>query len=433
MHKSASKKKPKLRVDPLTKGHVVFISRQRIVGRTNGSSAYLLDLAQAARDAGFTPHLIQPSPDIMGRWPVMRLLPDMTTFESHVIRGVLRSGQWILSCDPSVYLDAFRGAVSHIARRLGLKSTFWADRPRPYSIAAPWTQADHWFVAKHHETADLVVADYAFQAEALRHFSARPTAIIMHDLFHRRRPYAQGRDSVASIDQNAEVELLARAHALIAIQSDEAQFVVQHIPHAQTILAPIAVRSVESAQPGNANRLLFVGSNTAPNVVGLEWFFEHVWPLLKAEAPHLRLDIAGSVAKSFSSRPPTDVVFHGLVPDLAPLYSDAGIVVSPLTFGSGLKIKLIEALAHGKAVVATGVTLQGVEQQCGTAVMQADDPVRFAECILILLDDDRRLRLAQAALETAERCFSPQASHAQFVRWLDDNRPDRLGAGRQSA
>jgi hypothetical protein len=85
-----------------SKGQVLFVSRQRIVGRTNGSSAYLLDLASAVRRAGFTPHLLQPAPDLMGRWPVMRLRPEMNTFETHEIRGVLRLGTWVLARDPRV-------------------------------------------------------------------------------------------------------------------------------------------------------------------------------------------------------------------------------------------------------------------------------------------------------------------------------------------
>lgn len=410
-------------LDRQTKGHVVIISRQRIIGATNGSSVYLLNLAQAARDAGYTLHLVQPSPNIMGRWPVMRFLPEMAMFESHAIRGVLRCGKWVVSRDPSVYVDACRGIISRCARRMGFRGAKWEDRPRPYSIAAPWTRADHRFVAEHSAIADLVIADYAFQAAALRHFASRPSAIIMHDLFHRRQSQAGGRDSVAAIDEAAEITMLARADAVIAIQSDEVRYVVENIPRAKAVLAPIAVRPVQEPQPGKADRLLFVGSNTAPNVIGLEWLFEDIWPRVKAAAPQLQLDIVGSVAAAFPLSPPAGVVFHGLVTDLTPFYADAGIVVSALTFGSGLKIKLIEALAHGKAVVATGVTLQGVEQQCRTSVLRADEPLQFAECILALLDDDRRLRLAKAALDTARTHFSPQASHAEFVRWLNDNRP----------
>lgn len=410
-----------------TKGHVLFVSRQRIAGRTNGSSAYLLDLAGAVRSAGFTPHLLQPSPDLMGRWPILRLRSEMEVFETHEIRGVFRIGDWVFVLDPRVGAEALRAIVSRLGRMFGLRCAWVTDRPRPYAIAAPWTDADRTFVRnKSRSHADIVIADYAFQAEAACLLSTSPSAIVMHDLFHSREAQAGGRDSVAPLSREAEIALLSRADAVIAIQAGEARFVAEHVPAARPILAPMAAHPVDAAQPGDGQRLLFVGSNTAPNVVALEWMFDNVWPIVRQRAPGCMLDIAGSVANAFPRGGPPGTMFHGMVHDLGPLYARAGVVISPLTFGSGLKIKLVEALAQGKAVVATSVTLQGVEQQCAESVALADAPGPFAEAILTLADDGRRLILAQKALAVAKRHFSPKACHAEFVTWLEENRP-RVG------
>lgn len=315
-----------------------------------------------------------------------------------------------------------RAILSRLGRRLGLSGACLADRPRAYAIAAPWTATDRAFIARRAAgRADIVIADYAFQAEALR--PDRPSAIVMHDLFHLREAPAGGRDSVARLDRDREIALLARADAVIAIQAAEARFLVDHVPSVRPILAPMAAQPHPQAQPGDGRRLLFVGSNTAPNGIGLQWFFDHVWPLLRAAAADIRLDVAGSVSTAFPDRAPPGVVFHGMVDDLDPLYARAGIVVSPLTFGSGLKIKLVEALAQGKAVVATGVTLQGVETECAGAVLRADEPRPFAEAILSLADPVARRALAEAALAAAQAHFSPQACHAEFTAWLDENRP----------
>src|SRR5690606_3854767 len=116
---------------------------------------------------------------------------------------------------------------------------------------------------------------------------------------------------------------------------------------------PMPARAEDQPSPGEDDRVLFVGSNTAPNTVGLAWFLEEVWPEVLKRRPSCRLDVAGSVERGFDARDQRGVRFLGLVDDLAPLYRRAGVVVSPLTFGSGLKIKLIEAMAQGKAVVAT--------------------------------------------------------------------------------
>ncbi|MFD2578375.1 glycosyltransferase [Novosphingobium colocasiae] len=150
-------------------------------------------------------------------------------------------------------------------------------------------------------------------------------------------------------------------------------------------------------------------------------FFDQVWPSIRRQRPDTQLDIAGSVASAFPGGGPPGVHFHGMVPDLAPLYAAAGVAISPLTFGSGLKIKLVEALAHGKAVVATATTLQGVEDTCGGAVIQADDAARFADAVVALAQaPDRRVALAAAALDCARRHFSSQACHAAFIAWLEE-------------
>lgn len=418
---------PMRKIKPAGDGRrVLFVSRQRLIGATNGSSAYLLDLAAAVRSAGFEPHLMQPSPDLMGRWPVLKLRQEMQVFESHRIRGVARFGPWVVSLDPSVYRDAVTTVLKRSLRTIGARGRWLADRPRPYAIAVPWTEADRRFLRSVSAAdaaardEDIVIADYAFQSEAFALLPHRRCAIVMHDLFHARTANGQdrGRDSVAALDRETEITLLARADAVIAIQADEARFIAENVAGTKAILVPMAAHPAPEPQLGQADRLLFVGSNSAPNVIALEWFFEFVWPTVRAAAPSTRLDVAGSVAGAFPGGGPPGVAFQGMVDDLQASYTSAGIVISPLTFGSGLKVKLVEALANGKAIVATGVTLQGVEQACANAVIRADDPEAFAAAILVLRDVQARHRLAVAALQAARDHFSPSACHAEFIAWL---------------
>ena len=97
----------------------------------------------------------------------------------------------------------------------------------------------------------------------------------------------------------------------------------------------------------------------------------------------------------------------------------AGVVISPLIQGSGLKIKLIEALAQGKATVATGVTLQGVEEIASQAVAKADDPIPFANAVIGLMQaETERATLAAKALDTARVHFSGDACYRAYRNWL---------------
>ncbi|MEH3045532.1 glycosyltransferase [Sphingomonas adhaesiva] len=399
--------------------NVVFISRQRLVGATNGSSAYLLDLAKAVRDAGFVPHLVQPSPTVAGRWPVLSLRPEMDVFASHRIRGLVRIGRRFVTPAPHVYAAIARSLVASAGRRLGFSGAWTEDRKLPYAVAIPWTAADHrWLAQAARGKADIAIADYMFCAEGIASLPdpAVPSAIVMHDLFHARK--GGGADSVALVTREQEVTMLSRADAVVAIQPAEAAFVAEHVPATRAIVAPMAATPVAAPQPGEHDRLLFVGSNTAPNVVGLQWFFDAVWPAIRAACPQATLDVAGTVGRAFDSAP-EGVRLLGLVDDLDPLYTRAGVVISPLTFGSGLKIKLIEALARGKAIVATTITVEGAERETEDAVHVTDDAARFADHVVALnRDPAARAALAQAALTAARDHYSAQSCYAAFVEWL---------------
>lgn len=402
---------------------VLFISRQRLVGATNGSSTYLLALAEAAREAGFVPQLLQPSPGLFGRTPFFRLRPEMRVFDRHHIRGAWRIGDRVISHDPAVTLAAARGILARMLRRMGIGGPLSVDKKAPYAIAAPWTRNDLVYLARHGRgAATTAITDYIFQTEALPYLltPGLRSATVMHDLFSARASQfdAGAADSVTAIDEATEIDLLGRSNAVIAIQNHEAEFVRTRVPAAQAVLAPMAASPARGPAPGDADTLLFVGSNTAPNVHGLTWFLSEIWPSVYAQRPSSRLLVAGKVAEAVTDVP-AGVTMLGLVDDLKPLYIRAGVVISPLRQGSGLKIKLIEAIAMGKACVVTGVTLQGVEDALEQAVVRADDALPFAAAIADLQDDDdRRAALADAALTAARDHFGPAAAHADFRAWL---------------
>jgi succinoglycan biosynthesis protein ExoO len=280
--------------------------------------------------------------------------------------------------------------------------------------------------------ADIAIADYMFQSEGFESLADPdvPTAIVMHDLFHireARSPDGRILDSAVLVDRDTECQLLARADAVIAIQAAEARFVAEHMPRSEVVLSPMAADPVDRPYPGDSASILFVGSNTAPNVVGLKWFFEEVWPAIHAASPQTRLSIAGTVAWAFPNGGPTGTRFLGLVDDLDALYKEAGLVISPLTFGSGLKIKLIEAMAYGKAIVATSVTLQGVEAICVDAVASADTSAEFGGHVLDLLgDDEARSALAASSLAAAREHFSRDACYGAFQAWLKNTSSRRM-------
>ena len=136
-------------------------------------------------------------------------------------------------------------------------------------------------------------------------------------------------------------------------------------------------------------KLMYVGFlGWEPNVQGLLWFIEGVWPLLRAQHPDLRFDIVGknpdkrllaAVEESEGIR------LTGYVADLQKVYRDSRVSVAPLLFGSGMKVKVLDAMSRGIPTVTTSVGAEGIDIENGRQLLVEDDPVRMAERIDDLL------------------------------------------------
>ncbi len=405
---------------------ICILSRQRLASGASGSAAYLLSLCASLRDMGFSLRLISPSPAVLGRVPILRIAGDGSLFDDVAVRGTWRVGKVLFARDPAVYLHAALGVADRLARRVGVRALGRLARPAPYVVGMPWTIEDGLFVAAQARgRADIVLADYCFLTPGIP-YALGPqgaSAVVMHDLFSSRPAHfaaVGATDSVAVVDRLTEAGLLGRAALVIAIQHEEAASVRRMLPRGPEVLvAPMAVASVSAPQPGEGGGLLFVGSGTEPNVDAMRWFLADIWPLIRARRGDARLVIAGSVCGALTGPVPAGVTLLGRVVRLAEHYRRADVVIAPLRVGSGLKIKLVEALAHGKTVLATRLTAQGVTEQLGGCVVLADTAGDFADAALDLLAAPlARAAHATAALATANRYFSAPSAYAGVIAGL---------------
>lgn len=395
---------------------ICILTRQRIVGRTNGSSRYLLDIAAYLAEQGAGVHLVVPTPITMGRLPFLKLSDDMAIFSSIRFRGTVRIGRYVVACNPLIAVKSALGVVDRLLYRKGVTSRLMFS-PAPYAIAQPLTRKDQLFIAQAAPSVgDVLIADYCFLTDAF-HYALRPDArrlVIMHDLFSSRSSQfdsLKASDSVASISLAGEVQMLAAADTIVAIQRDEAEVLRRKLPDHEILVAPIAALPVKQPQPGNADVVLFVGSSAAPNVDGIKWFIDACWPSIRQRRPDAVLNIAGSVCSGLA-RVPDGVRLLNVVDDLDDLYAEAAVVISPLRAGSGLKIKLIEALSKGKAVVATTTTLQGVAEIMNGCAAISDDAPDFATDVVKLLADDKlRSELGAKGLSVIARYFAPDRAY----------------------
>jgi len=166
----------------------------------------------------------------------------------------------------------------------------------------------------------------------------------------------------------------------------------------------IEVRERPVVVPVRSSRLLSVATmHYPPNAEALRWFLSETWPLLANRCPQVRLDIVGP-------RPPADITaagqrddwisVHGYVEDVEPLYQQAAIFIVPLLSGSGVRVKILEAMARGVPVVSTSIGADGLDVQDGVHLLIADTPAEFAAAVAELLDrPERAIALATAARE----------------------------------
>ncbi|MEX2263030.1 MAG: glycosyltransferase [Bryobacteraceae bacterium] len=166
-------------------------------------------------------------------------------------------------------------------------------------------------------------------------------------------------------------------------------------------------------EPG---RLLFIGSFAhLPNLMAVDYFLTKVWPLLAPFAPVLHI-IAGSRHEYYLGRyrdrvnpdlSQPRIELEGFVSDVTAAYERAAVVVTPLLASAGTNIKVLEAMAMGKAIVSTPAGINGLDSISNEAVVVAKTTLEMAEHIGRLLQDPvARRELGVRARETAERDFN---------------------------
>jgi glycosyltransferase involved in cell wall biosynthesis len=166
----------------------------------------------------------------------------------------------------------------------------------------------------------------------------------------------------------------------------------------------------DPSAPEPGQLVTFVGAmDWEPNVDGVEYFCNEIWPAIRAEVPEARFRIVGRNPDRRVQRWASDSVeVTGRVPSVVEHLRQSAVVIVPLRIGGGTRLKIYEAMASGKAVVSTTVGAEGLDIHHGRDIMLADDARSFAQAVIMLLRDrELRRRYERAAGETAARCDWP--------------------------
>jgi polysaccharide biosynthesis protein PslH len=235
--------------------------------------------------------------------------------------------------------------------------------------------------------------------------------------------------------QQIETRLAPQFAAHITCSDLDTARLREIVPDANIVVIPNGVDcEFFSAQGGpvRPNSVVFVGSmNWYPNVEAMLFFLREVWPSLKSRVPQATLDIGGSapsepLLKLARSLP--DVTVHGYLPDVRPLIDQAAVYVCPIRDGGGTKLKILDAFAMQKCVVAHPIACEGIDVTAGSNVILATTPEEFvAEISRLLADEGQRRALGMAARRLAER-YSFRSIGARFNATMEDVARRRLPA-----
>jgi glycosyltransferase involved in cell wall biosynthesis len=157
--------------------------------------------------------------------------------------------------------------------------------------------------------------------------------------------------------------------------------------------------------------LIFAGSlRWYPNVSAIRFFVSEVWPRLKRQCPAVRLYLAGqkppdSLVEWLRKYP--DIIVIPTPEDIRPWVWKAAVFVCPILDGGGTKLKILDALALGKAVVSTRIGCEGLQVREGVDVLLADTPENFTAQVKRALEDtELRKRLGESGRRVVEEKYS---------------------------
>lgn len=274
--------------------------------------------------------------------------------------------------------------------------------------------------------ARVVVAEFAWTAPALAGLPEGVLRIVdTIDVQHLRRQRAReaGHDLPdRDCSREEEVAALKDSDVLLAIQQGEAAVLREMLPAKKVVVGEHAL-GTSSWHQGSATskNILYVGNLYPPNVAGAEAFLAKAWPEIRAQVPDARFVVCGKVCTAFDGRTDPGLVLEGLVPSLDPYYAAAAIVVNLVPYGTGLKIKTVEALAHGKCTLVTPPGAEGlpVLPEGGLKILELD---AMADAIVSLLRDPAaRGREEAASWAYAQAHLSPAAVYGELTALIRDH------------
>jgi len=359
----------------------------------------------------------------IGRHAQVQLLAYLHPDELPTADAVERSRRALLEfCERVEYVPLWPKA-SALHRAAALAVT--ACSSQPFSVIAHRSAAFRALIdeAVRRSRPDIIHVDTVALSPFAPPSSGVPRVLTHHNieslLMARRAETEPGRLARAFLRREAaklrryEAKTAPTFDLNVVVSATDAVELTRLAPGVTTAVVPNGV-DVEYFAPGNGpeqDTLVYTGGlNMFANRDAVMNFLQEVWPLVTAQRPSVRFYAVGqeppAELTAFAARD-SRVIVTGYVTDIRPLVREAAVYVVPLRVGGGTRLKVLDAMAMGKALVSTSIGCEGIDVRPGEHLVVADAAEDFARATVALLGDaTERQRLGRAARELVERRYA---------------------------
>ena len=228
----------------------------------------------------------------------------------------------------------------------------------------------------------------------------------------------------ARIMKEYELDAMKRLDYITSISQKDIDEYKKYLPNTSFFLNTAGANIVENAGIKRDPTLMLAVSNWRwqPNLDGLIWFLKKVWPAIHKEHPEIHFHVAGEgLSDSFKQNfQHTNIHYLGFVEDINTLRCKASIFVAPLLSGSGMKLKILEALAAGLPTVTTRYGADGIEISDTEHYLHADTKDGFQKAVSNLFDSkDLRSKLSDNGKEIIKKKYSWEKKAKELQGFLE--------------
>jgi len=277
---------------------------------------------------------------------------------------------------------------------------------------------------------------FAQYLDGIKKITGIPVVLRAHNLEHRiRMMMADGTRSPARRAylknlsrrlESLERKVSSQFDAIVPISEPDFKWFSETAGRKPVFLSETGVdAAAHLPEPGNEKlRVGFIGSmNWQPNIDGIKWFIVNVWPAVLTHLPDATLHIAGRGLNQHSAFLPAgrNIIREGEPEDASTFMASNHVMISPLFAGSGLRIKIIEAMAVGRPVVATPVAVAGLPVENGMHLAVASDAPAFCnELVRLLKEPALRASMGKSAVQLVRERFDNRVISERLLRFYTD-------------